>query len=210
MTASIGAVVMAAGAGNRMGHRPKSLLLRDGEPLLLRQVRLLALASAAPIVVVLGHHQDALLKVLQAAQTPFPQLHWTTNPAPDDGPASSLRCGLAALPEALDTIIVTLGDLPLVQAGDTETLLAAWQQRAAPIALVLPVHEQTPGHPLAFGTVVRAAVMQGSTVRDWRRAHADQVQTLRVNHDRCTTDVDTPQALERLAREHNVELSWLA
>jgi len=40
-TGGVAAVVMAAGAGRRMGHMPKSLLRRDGEPLLLRQIRLL-------------------------------------------------------------------------------------------------------------------------------------------------------------------------
>ena len=37
----LAAVVMAAGAGRRMGHRPKALLRRDGEPLVVRTVRLL-------------------------------------------------------------------------------------------------------------------------------------------------------------------------
>lgn len=205
-----GAVLLAAGAGRRMGGRPKSLLRRDGEPLLLRQVRLLAQAGCAPIVVVLGHHREALLQVLQPAQTQYPQLRWVTNPAPEDDPASSLRCGLAALPPHLPAIVVALGDQPLLEPGDAEAILQAWHTRVEGAELVVPVHAGEPGHPLAFGDTVRNAVAQGASVRTWRRSHPEQVAQLALDHARYTTDVDTPEALERLAHEHKVALSWPA
>ena len=59
------AIVMAAGAGRRMGARPKALLLRDGEPLVARQIRLLRGEGVARIVVVLGHHAGAIESVLR-------------------------------------------------------------------------------------------------------------------------------------------------
>lgn len=207
--AAMGAVVLAAGAGRRMGGVPKPLLRRDGEPLLLRQVRLLAHAGAGHIAVVLGHHAGRLAPVLErAAPLLHARLRWVANPAPDDGPASSLRCGLAALPAALDAVLVVLGDQPLLQEGDTEAIVQAWRTRADGVALVVPVHAQAPGHPLALGPVVRAAVEQGQAVRDWRRDHPGQVQTVAAAHARYTTDVDTPEALQRLAREHGVVLAW--
>ena len=56
------AVLLAAGAGSRMGHRPKSLLLLDGEPLIRRQVHALQTAGASQLVVVLGHsHCGAII-----------------------------------------------------------------------------------------------------------------------------------------------------
>ncbi|MBZ0225425.1 MAG: nucleotidyltransferase family protein [Comamonas sp.] len=206
----IGAVVLAAGAGRRMGHRPKSLLQRDGEPLLLRQVRLLAAAGCAPIVVVLGHHRQALLRVLEPAQTRYRPLQWVSNPAPEEDPASSLACGLQALPSDTSTILVTLGDQPLLQDGDAQAVLDAWRSRAAGVQLVVPVHGGEPGHPLAFGAVVRAAVQGGASVRAWRRAHPGQVAQLVADHARYTTDVDTPQALHGLEQAHGVHLAWPA
>ena len=44
------AVLLAAGAGSRMGHRPKSLLLLDGEPLICRHVQHLEQAGAAMLM----------------------------------------------------------------------------------------------------------------------------------------------------------------
>ena len=48
----IGAVLLAAGAASRMGHRPKCLLEREGRPLVRRQLDALAAAGVAPVVVV--------------------------------------------------------------------------------------------------------------------------------------------------------------
>ena len=50
----IAAVVLSAGAGRRLGFKPKALLLRDGQPLLVRQIELLEQAGLRRIVVVLG------------------------------------------------------------------------------------------------------------------------------------------------------------
>ncbi|HMQ71556.1 MAG TPA: NTP transferase domain-containing protein, partial [Rubrivivax sp.] len=52
----VGAVVLAAGAGERLGRRPKCLLELDGVPRLARLLDALAAAGVAPVVVVSGHH----------------------------------------------------------------------------------------------------------------------------------------------------------
>ncbi|MGH8116328.1 MAG: nucleotidyltransferase family protein [Rhodanobacteraceae bacterium] len=214
-----GAIVMAAGAGHRMGGLPKSLLQRDGEPLLLRQIRLLAEAGAGMVVVVLGHHADRLGTVLEqarcAATPPINprRLLWTTNPAPDDGTGSSLRCGLAALPAGISAWLVALGDQPLLEAADVRAILQAWKKRPAGTDLVMPRHADRLGHPIVFGRPVRDAVAGahgGQGVREWRRAHPDRVLVLPVAHARYTTDVDTPADLASLREQYRVQLEWPA
>jgi CTP:molybdopterin cytidylyltransferase MocA len=221
--AKIGAVIMAAGAGQRMGYRPKSLLRREGEPLLLRQVRLLRQVDIPNIVVVLGHHAEHLVPVLRQVHAvpavqpaagqdanAAPGLCWVVNPTPDAGPGSSLRCGLSALPPDLSAIMVMLGDQPLLEAEDVAAMLTAWHARGPDIELVLPEHDGQPGHPIVFSPAVRQAGMQqtgGAGVRDWRRAHPDCVHALPVAHARYTTDIDTPQDIERLHAQTGVELT---
>lgn len=208
----VAAVVMAAGAGRRIGHRPKSLLQRDGESLLLRQLRLLCEVGVQQAVVVLGHHAPRLAPLLQDWGDAHPalRLQGVINPAPDEGPGSSLRCGLVGLPAGLDGVMVLLGDQPLLEPQDLQFVLRAWRQRPANIDLVLPEHEGQPGHPLVLGPRARAAVMAmpRGGLRDWRRSHPRQVQTLAVSHARCTTDIDTEADLARVAAEHGVRLSW--
>lgn len=211
--AGLAAIVMAAGAGRRMGGRPKALLQRDGESLLARQIRLLQEAGVHQTVVVLGHHAERLQPVVAqlAADHPALDLRRTRNPRPDDGPGGSLRCGLAALPPALDGVLVLLADQPLLEVDDLRAVLTAWRDRPGAIDLVVPTHAGQPGHPLVFGPAVRAAV-QGAAdatgVREWRRAHPERVQALALDHARCSTDIDTPQDLIRLRDEQGVDLRW--
>ena len=52
----VGAVVLAAGAGSRLGGRPKCLLELGGVPLIRRTLIALSGAGVDEVVVVLGHH----------------------------------------------------------------------------------------------------------------------------------------------------------
>ncbi|HEX7323902.1 MAG TPA: nucleotidyltransferase family protein [Rhodanobacteraceae bacterium] len=214
---AIGAVIMAAGAGRRMGNVPKPLLRRDGEPLLLRQVRLAVAAGADYAVVVLGHHAERLAAALADAQSRnlaawrSARVAWATNPDPDRGTGSSLRCGLAALPPGLAAWLVLLGDQPLLETEDVRTMLDAWNRRAASIELVVPMHAGQPGHPVVFGRGLRGALLDDSGergVREWRRAHPQRVAKMPVGHARCTTDIDTPDDLDCINARYGVRLDW--
>ncbi len=146
------------------------------------------------------------------AKPEYAALTWVCNPSPNDGPGSSLRCGLAALPVDLDGVLVLLGDQPLLEVQDIRAVLSAWLDRAPHIELVVPTHAGQPGHPLVFGPQARQAVQAASAttgLRDWRRAHPRQVQSLAVDHLRCTTDIDTQVDVARLAAEHGVSLAWV-
>ena len=141
----VGAVVMAAGAGRRMGYRPKSLLRRDGVPLVERVLRTLLDNGVAPVVVVLGHHATAIEPVLRTVQGTLPDpraLQWALNPAPDEGQGSSLRTGLAALPPDLDAVLVALADQPLLAQADVAAVLAAWAAHPPGIDLLVPDEAQ--------------------------------------------------------------------
>lgn len=214
---AVGAVILAAGAGRRMGGAPKPLLRRDGEPLLLRQVRVAATAGAAGVVVVLGYYADQLSTVLDrslaSAQDRYAEtrVNRVVNPAPDDGTGSSLRCGLTALPDDLSAYLVMLGDQPLLEAEDVQAVLAAWQARPPGVQLVLPQHANRLGHPVVFGSELYREVAHardGFGVREWRHAHPERIWFLQASHARFTTDVDTPADLDRLRDEFGVQLDW--
>ena len=77
---TVGAVLLAAGAGSRLGGRPKALLELGGVPLVMRQLVALSGAGVDEVVVVLGHHADAV----EAAVRAFP-ITLVRNPEPDAG-----------------------------------------------------------------------------------------------------------------------------
>lgn len=213
-TGDIGAVIMAAGAGRRMGGKPKALLLRDGVPLIERHLRALAQAGIRQAVVVLGHHAariEPLLRELQASLAEALELRWALNPRPDDGPGSSLRVGLAALPGELGAVLVSLADQPLIEAADVNAVLRAWQGRGAGVQLVVPSHDGQPGHPLVLDSGVRAEIMKmtgAAGLRDWRKAHAAQVATLAADHARYTLDVDSEVDRAALKARYGIALTW--
>ena len=203
-TTAVAAVLMAAGEGKRMGGLPKPLITRDGEPLVLRQIRLLTEAGIDRVVVVLGYYADRVSMALEKARWAArpgaiarAHVKAVINPAPEENPASSLRCGLKALRGNASATLVLLADQPLLEAADIATVLSAWHERAEGIQLVMPEHGDELGHPVIFDHAVRDAVMAGSGVRKWRAQHLQATCMLSVDHPRFTADLDTPADLER-------------
>jgi len=209
----LAAVVMAAGAGRRMGHRPKALLRRDGEPLVVRTVRLLREAGVAQVAVVLGHHATQVQAALAQSEALARLGGWrcATNPDPDAGPGSSLRAGLEALQDAPGAVLVALADHPLLEAQDLTWLRERWAKRAADHHLLVPVRAGQPGHPLILDEALRREVLAmpaDEGVREWRRRHPDQVWSASVEHERFHADVDEEVRLLELEARHGVALQW--
>ena len=203
----IGAVLLAAGAGTRLGGRPKSLLELGGVPLIRRQLIALSGAGVDEVAVVLGHHGEAI----EAAVRDFP-VTVTRNPSPDDGQASSLRVGLRALTGKLDAVIVALADQPLVNAQDITALIGAFKRRGD-AAMVVPCVAGEPGNPVMFEAALRDEWLAGGaseTGRRWRERNPGRVRWFDTDNARYRIDIDTPEDLARFSERTGHELRWPA
>lgn len=109
---SLPAIILAAGFGRRMGG-PKALLQVRGETLLQRAVRMATEAGCAPVLAVVGAWDPGSL----TAQV-------VVNATPEEGMASSLRAGFAALPPESSAALVMVVDQPAVDAALLRDLLA--------------------------------------------------------------------------------------
>jgi molybdenum cofactor cytidylyltransferase len=208
---SVGAVLLAAGAGSRLGGRPKSLLQLGGVPLIMRQLIALSGAGVDEVVVVLGHHAQAV----EAAVRAFP-ITLAHNPRPDDGQASSVRIGLQALSPRLDAVIVALADQPLIDAQDITALIGAFKKRGD-AAMVVPrvrISEDgstAPGNPVIFDAALRDEWLAGGidlACRRWRNDHPDRVRWLDTDNSRYRIDIDTPEDIARFAACTGHALAW--
>lgn len=200
------AVLLAAGAGSRMGHRPKSLLLLDGEPLIRRQVRALKTAGAARLVVVLGHYAADIGAQLQGLNIQV--IH---NPQPDDGLVSSQRLGLQALPDELEGVVMALADQPLIEAADITTLTQAFQTRPQGIDMVFPKVDGAPGNPVMLSAAARRAILlQGAAFgcKEWRQAHQARVLPFESSNSHYTSDLDHLQDLAAFTARTGRPLAW--
>ena len=207
---TVGAVLLAAGAGSRLGGRPKALLELGGVPLVMRQLVALSGAGVDEVVVVLGHHADAV----EAAVGQFP-ISIARNPSPDDGQASSVRIGLHALSPRLDAVIVALADQPLIDAQDIVTLIGAFKKRGAASMVVPRVRvdggEALPGNPVIFDAALRDEWLAGESdaaCRKWRLAHPERVHWFDTDNRRYRLDIDTSEDLERFTTLTGHTLQW--
>ena len=205
---TIGAVLLAAGAGTRMGGRPKALLELGGVPLVLRQLVALSGAGVDELVIVLGHHAARIMPVIQ--HFPVTLVH---NPRPDDGQVSSQRLGLAALNPNLDAILVALADQPLINEQDITSLIAAFKKRPEGTAVVVPQVAGQPGNPVIFSAAVREQILAGDGdvgCRRWRNSNPTAVSTFDTDNRRFILDVDTLDDVENFERATGYALRWPA
>ena len=204
----IGAVLLAAGSGSRMGHKPKSLLELGGVPLIRRQLIALSGAGVDEVVVVLGHHAELIEPVVQT----FP-VTLVRNLQPDEGQVSSLRLGLAALSGKLDAVIVALADQPLINAQDITALIGAYKKRPEGASVVFPLVGGERGNPVVFSADVREQILAGAAnigCRQWQAANPQAVAPFVSDNRRYRVDVDTPEDLEAFARDTGHVLRWPA
>jgi molybdenum cofactor cytidylyltransferase/nicotine blue oxidoreductase len=166
-------LLLAAGAGRRMG-RPKALLRdADGRPFLDRAVHVLLDGGCDSVTVVLGAAADRARGLLDEgpgdpAVAVVEAADW------EEGMGASLRAGLDALATVAghDRALVTLVDLPDVGASVVRRVLAAGTGRGS---LVRATYDGRPGHPVLIGCEhwdgVRATARGDQGARAYFRDH---------------------------------------
>ncbi len=115
----IAGIVLAAGRSARLG-RPKQLLPYRGRPLLEWALAAMAAATVDPVLVVLGHEAERVLREVD--------LHGArvvVNDRYAEGLSTSLQAGLAALDEAVEAAVISVGDQPLLAGETIDALVAA-------------------------------------------------------------------------------------
>ena len=190
----VAALVLAAGSSRRMGGANKLLQPVGGIAMLRRAVNAALASRCTSVLVVTGADADAAQACLAGLEVRF--VH---NPDHASGMASSLRCGLAALPADADAAVVLLADMPWIDGGHVDRLLAAFDPRQPKI--VAPVKEGRRGNPILWPRKFFAEMMavEGDIgAREVLQRHASQVEAVAFDDDAIFADVDTPAALDAL------------
>lgn len=116
-------IVLAAGRSRRFGRGNKLLAPVRGRPLIQHAIIAACHSRASPVIVVSGHQAPGLRRAIQPWRRRLRLVH---NRRYRSGMAGSLRCGLRALPAWCSGVIVALGDMPDIQAGDLNRLIQNW------------------------------------------------------------------------------------
>jgi CTP:molybdopterin cytidylyltransferase MocA len=187
----VGGVLLAAGAGTRLGT-PKALVEAGGRRLVDRGVALLADGGAAPIVVVTG-----------AADVTVdgPGVITVHNPDWATGMGSSLAAGLRAVPEGCAAAVIALVDQPLIGAASVRRLIAAF---AAGAGVAVATYQGRPRNPVLLARehwpAALASAAGDAGARAFLRAHPDLVTEVECGDTGSPDDVDTPEDLARVSR----------
>jgi molybdenum cofactor cytidylyltransferase len=191
--APVAAIVLAAGRGTRMGGGKMTALL-GGKPLVRHAVEAALASSAGPVHVVVGAEREKVLAALVGLDVAI-----IDNPDFASGLSSSLKAGVASLPENAKGALVLLGDMPLVTSATIDALGAAFAD-APSIAAVVPVRGGQRGNPilLAKRLFTKVASLQGDVgARAILADVASEVIEIAVDDDAVLVDIDTPEALRQ-------------
>ena len=183
----IAGLLLAAGRSTRFGADKLTAKLH-GKAVVRLSVGALSVLDAVYVVVPPG--ADAITQALSRLDVRF-----VINLARDEGMASSIRAGVAALAPDVDAVVIALGDQPFAPAEVTNALRERWARGG--VSAVVPVYADGQGHPVLFDRVCFPELIA---------LHGDlgARAVLRGLGDRCAVvsvpgtapaDVDTAEAL---------------
>ncbi len=190
----IAAIVLAAGTSSRMGAN-KMLADFRGMPMLRATLLQIAASAVDEIVVVTGHESGKVEAIIAGLRARV--VH---NPHFAEGLSTSVRCGIEAVADDVDAVVVCLGDMPLIEAGLIDRMTAAFNP-AEHRALVIPVFDGDIGNPVLWGKEYFVKLMALEGDRGARglveRLRSEAVEVEAVS-DAIFRDADTPEALAGL------------
>jgi CTP:molybdopterin cytidylyltransferase MocA len=192
----IGAVLLAAGEGRRMGGVAKPLIRLQGVPLVRRMLVALSGAGVDEVVVVTGHAREPVEAEVEAFS-----VRVVHNPAHAQGQESSVRAGLAALDGPFDAVFVVPCDQPLLATDDLVELIGAFKKRPGG-HVVVPVVGGQRGNPIVLDGQAHAQILESGVNLGCRHLidrHPELVHVHETRNTRFVSDLDTVDDVRALA-----------
>jgi len=194
----VAAIVLAAGRSTRMGAVNKMLAEIGGKPLVRIATEQAVASHATPVIVVTGYEREKVEATLKGL--PVRIAH---NPDYAEGLGTSLKSGIAAVPQEVDAAIVCLGDMPQVDAALINRLIGALDPERGAL-IVVPTIDGRRGNPVVWSRRFFHDLMsiQGDIgARHLIGSYAEAVVEMPVTGAAALTDVDTPESLSAVKAE---------
>ncbi|QHK20484.1 NTP transferase domain-containing protein [Pseudarthrobacter psychrotolerans] len=191
------AVLLAAGAGTRLGRGPKALLRFRGRTLVEVLADVLLAGGCREVVAVIGADAATVRAVADLSRHRVIE-----NPDWATGMGSSFRAGVAAAaPE--DHVLIALVDQPGLTTETVTRLLASHRPgRVTAAAYRGPAGKLRRGHPLILDSSLRAEAAETATgdvgARHFLQAHPELIDLVDCSDLSGGDDLDTPEQLHLL------------
>ena len=188
-----GAVILAAGLSSRMAPVNKLLMSLGDRPVIRHVVQTALDAGLDPATVVVGPDREALRAALEGLPVRI-----VGNDDYEEGLASSIRAGVAAIAAEVDAAVFLLGDMPLIAPRHLGPLLAAFAP-AKGRSICIPTYGTKRGNPVLWSAQYfpRLLELRGDQgARVLFRDLADQIFEVEMPDDAVLVDIDTQAALD--------------
>lgn len=195
---SVTAIILGAGESSRMG-KPK-LLLPFGDRTMIGTVISNVLASSVEkVIVVLGSNYESHRQVIKDDPVEI-----VNNERYREGMLSSVKCGLKAVSDAADAVMVLLGDQPMIQAAEMDQLIESYRDSEKDI--VIATHGNKRGHPILFGRKFISELTgypRDASLRDLLQKHPSEIREVETGNDGILRDIDTENDYQFELKHHH-------
>ncbi|OGT36006.1 MAG: hypothetical protein A2W28_08835 [Gammaproteobacteria bacterium RBG_16_51_14] len=148
----IHALILAAGRSGRFGS-PKQLARYGDTTLIGHSIRIAGKVLADRITVVLGANAELIrASIDDQAIRVIENNNW------QNGLASSICCGIEALPSSCAAVLILLCDQPLLNERKLRSLVDAWMEN--PSRIIASQYDDTFGVPAVFPAACFPALLQ--------------------------------------------------
>ncbi|GAA0798671.1 nucleotidyltransferase family protein [Psychrobacter piscatorii] len=127
-------IILASGLSQRLGQ-PKQLLAKNGEPLIVRMIRLAVSTNPQAIIVVIPDNHRLIASAITELANQYPAIQIVVNSQADTGMAHSLRLGIDSIAglenSSINRVLIMGVDQVLLDESHLTALLAGEQSVAA-------------------------------------------------------------------------------
>jgi len=185
-SATVSAILMAAGEAKRMG-KLKQLMPLGSTTMLEQTIDNLLSSRVSEVIVVLGHKAEEVRKRITTRPIKI-----VVNPIYHQGMGTSIAAGLKLVDSRAQAVMLALGDQPFVDSQTLNKLIEEFQAHNKGIAI--PTYKGRRGHPLIFSMKYKAPLsrLKGDIGgREIIKQHPEDVLEVAVDCKGIIIDIDT-------------------
>lgn len=171
-------IILAAGAGTRMGSNQSKVLFKTRENTLISHVLETAFSFNPEIcTIVLGYEKDAVKNHINNKKfnNKFKKLNFVTQEK-QLGTGHAVKCALSTLKNFNGSIIILCGDVPLIKKESLLNLVNKHNQEKATISILTLLANEN-----HYGRIIRDSKNHISAIREFKDCNTEEKNILETN-----------------------------
>ncbi len=196
--ASVGVVILAAGAGRRCGTNKLLVEDKNGEPLFMKSLKSAIASDAKPIFVIVGQNHDEIEEYIKGYD-----VNVVFNRAFETGIQSSINAGIKSMPASCDGAILLPADMPNITAQDLNKLIAKFDKNEEKSICVFS-YKGVKNNPILWSKSLypKAQIIpENAHMRAVLIEHNDYIKTVETKDEKKLLDINYPSQLKEYCNE---------